>query len=116
MENWLKAVERFGRFSASHPRCSLEVRYEDLSTEPRAVMRPAFELLGVAATNTVIDDVVASASFQRWSGHSPGEENPQSFFRKGIVGDWKTALDRNAIDDINSVCGAIMRQKKYRTA
>lgn len=113
MRNWLEAIQKFDRFSAAHPGHCLEVRYEDLSTEPRPVMRAAFDLLGVTATNQVIDEVVASASFESWSGRSPGQEDAQSFHRKGIVGDWKTALDRDEIDEINAVCGALMSQMDY---
>jgi hypothetical protein len=110
MERWLSAVEKFARFSAANPMRCLEVRYEDLSAEPHEVMRAAFDFLGVAATTRVIDQAVASASFEKWSGRSRGQQDAQSFFRKGIVGDWKTVLDREEIADINAVCGPMMRQ------
>jgi hypothetical protein len=114
MERWLNAVEKFGRFSSSHPMRCLEVRYEDLSAEPHAVIEATFDFLGVAATTRIVDQVVACASFETWSGRSRGQEDVQSFFRKGDVGDWKAALDPEEIADINAVCGRMMRQKKYQ--
>jgi LPS sulfotransferase NodH len=116
MQNFLDAVEKFARFSAADPTRCLEVRYEDLSAEPRPILQAAFDLLGVPATTQAIDEVVASASFENWSARARGQEDAQSFFRKGIVGDWKTALHRDEIDDINAVCGTVMRQKNYSVA
>jgi LPS sulfotransferase NodH len=113
MQNWLDAVEKFARFSAAHPTRCLEIRYEDLSTEPHATLQAAFDFLGVTATNQDIEKVVASASFEKWTGRSRGQEDAQSFFRKGVVGDWKTALERDEIDEINAVCGSRMHDKKY---
>jgi hypothetical protein len=52
--------------------------------------------------------VIANAWFEKWSGRSRGQEDAHSFFRKGVVGDWKTALENDEIDEINAV-----RQKKY---
>jgi hypothetical protein len=77
-------------------------------------MKAAFDLLGVTTTARVIDQVIASASFEKWSGRSRGQEDARSFFRKGTVGDWETTLDRDEIDDINAVCGPLMNQKKYQ--
>jgi hypothetical protein len=116
MQNWLDAAEKFSRFSARHPVHCLEVRYEDLSAAPREVVQTAFNFLGVTTTSQVIDEAVASASFERWTGRSRGQEDAQSFFRKGIVGDWKTVLERDEIDDINAMCGSRMRDKKYSVA
>jgi hypothetical protein len=33
---------------------------------------------------------VESASFARLAGRERGDEDPTSFFRKGVAGDWKT--------------------------
>ena len=77
-------------------------------------MQAAFDHLGVAATNQVIHQVVGAHRLRNGVGRSPGQEGAQSFFRKGIAGDWKSALQRDEIDDINAVCGAMMHRKKYR--
>jgi LPS sulfotransferase NodH len=115
-QRWLSAQENFHRFSRAYPTGCLEVRYEDLTATPQAIMRTVFDLLGVSTQARIVDAAITSASFENWSGRARGREDTSSFFRKGVVGDWKAALDGDAADRITDICGAWMRWKRYLPA
>jgi hypothetical protein len=70
-----------------------EVRYEDLLERPHEEVRRLLEFLGAGATDEIVKQCVSSASFERLSrGRQRGEEDPSSFFRKGIAGDWQNVF------------------------
>jgi hypothetical protein len=66
-----------------------EVRYEGLLKRPEEEVRRLLEFLGAEATDETVRRCVESASFERLSrGRERGQEDPSSFFRKGVSGDW----------------------------
>jgi hypothetical protein len=66
------------------------VRYEDLLERPYREVGRLLGFLGVDARESVVERCVDSASFEKLSrGRERGEEDPSSFYRKGIAGDWK---------------------------
>jgi hypothetical protein len=70
-----------------------EVRYEDLLAHPEAEMARLLRFLGAAADENSVGRCVGAASFERLSkGRARGEEDPSSFFRKGVAGDWREAF------------------------
>jgi Sulfotransferase family len=67
-----------------------EVRYEDLLERPNEEVGRLLGFLGVDARESVVDGCVGSASFEKLSkGRERGQEDPSSFYRKGIAGDWR---------------------------
>ena len=67
-----------------------EVRYEDLLEQPHREVGRLLGFLGVDAQQSVVESCVSSASFEKLSrGRERGQEDPTSFYRKGIAGDWK---------------------------
>jgi sulfotransferase family protein len=70
-----------------------EVRYEDLVKRSEEEVRRLLVFLGAEANEKTVRQCVSSASFKRLSGgRERGEEDSSSFFRKGIVGDWKNVF------------------------
>jgi hypothetical protein len=70
-----------------------EVQYEGLSMKPEERVRRLLEFLGAEAGDETVRRCVESASFERLSrGRQRGEEDPSSFFRKGIAGDWQNVF------------------------
>ncbi len=81
----------------------LEVRYEDLIREPVENLQRIFELLGARSGRSEVERCIEASSFERTSNRRPGEEDPESFFRKGVAGDWRsvfTARDREIYEGI----------------
>ena len=70
-----------------------EVRYEDLLARPEDEMRRVLEFLGADADDQNVARCVEGASFEKLSkGRARGQEDPASFFRKGVSGDWRDAF------------------------
>jgi hypothetical protein len=68
----------------------MEVRYEDLLERTEAEVRRLLNFLGADAGEEVVNECVGSASFEKLTeGRERGQEDPSSFFRKGVAGDWK---------------------------
>ncbi|MDP8952852.1 MAG: sulfotransferase domain-containing protein, partial [Actinomycetota bacterium] len=80
-----------------------EVRYEDLLARPEPEMTRLLRFLGAAADEKSVARCVGAASFERLSkGRTRGEEDPSSFFRKGVAGEWRDAFterDRRIFDE-----------------
>jgi hypothetical protein len=70
-----------------------EVRYEDLLARPEEEVRRLLVFLGAEAGEEAVRRCVEAASFERLSnGRERGEEDPTSFFRKGVAGDWRNVF------------------------
>jgi len=74
-------------------RSYVELRYEDLLQRPGEETRQLLGFLGVEADEITVERCVLSASIERLSkGRKRGEEDPASFFRKGVAGDWRNVF------------------------
>ena len=65
-------------------------------------MARLLRFLGAAADEGSVGRCVGAASFERLSkGRARGDEDPSSFFRKGVAGDWRntfTEQDRRVFE------------------
>jgi hypothetical protein len=62
-----------------------------------------FELLGARADEGVVRQCVEKNRFEKLAKRSVGQEDSRSFFRKGIVGDWRSVFteeDRRIYEEI----------------
>jgi hypothetical protein len=109
---WIEAVARVDAFAHDHPRLVHELRYRDLHDDPVGETERLFRFLGTPAEPVLIERIVAATSFEALAGRKPGEEDPSSFLRKGVVGDWKTRLDAESARLISESCGELMRLKR----
>jgi hypothetical protein len=67
-----------------------EVRYEDLLVRPNEEVKRLLGFLGVDTDERLVESCVSQASFEKLSrGRERGQEDPSSFYRKGVAGDWK---------------------------
>lgn len=75
------------------------VRYEDLLHDPVSEFSRAVFQIGLEVDQFAIERAVARNSFRKvTAGRRPGEESRESFFRKGISGDWKNYFDGTTVD------------------
>ena len=66
------------------------VRYEDLKIDTGSVLKKVCSFLEVDTDESLINECVEINTFERHSGgRKAGIEDTDTFFRKGIVGDWK---------------------------
>jgi hypothetical protein len=110
---WFHAQTYVTEFRKANPGRLLQIRYEDLQADGPEVMGKVFRFLSVADKPELIEAALAESSFEKLSGRKAGEENPRSFFRKGVVGDWKGRLDDEALRIIDERCGNLMKREGF---
>lgn len=91
-----------------------EVRYEDLLERPATEIRRLLGFLGVGSDEETAGRCVDAASFERLSrGRKPGEEDPSSFFRKGVAGDWKNVFTPRDGETFDEQAGELLIRLGY---
>lgn len=91
-----------------------EVRYEDLLERPEMEVGRLLEFLGVAFDEETARRCVVAASFERLSkGRQRGDEDPSSFFRKGVAGDWKNVFTSQDGETFDEEAGELLARLGY---
>ena len=71
------------------------------------------DFLGAGSEDRIIERCLRSSSFERASSRSQGEEDPASFFRKGIVGDWRDVFTERDRDLYKELAGGRLVEFGY---
>lgn len=83
------------------------VRYEDLRQQTAEVLqRLVAELSGDPISLDVATSVAERHTFRRESGREPGTEAANSYFRKGVIGDWRNHFNADARRTFERYAGA----------
>jgi hypothetical protein len=91
-----------------------EIRYEDLVERPEGEVRRLLVFLGAGADEQSVRRCARLASFERLTGgRKRGREDPTSFFRKGVVGDWSTVFTEQDKTIFKEVAGDLLVQLGY---
>ncbi|MDQ3438460.1 MAG: glycosyltransferase [Actinomycetota bacterium] len=91
----------------------LQLRYEDLLLSPEESMQSAFELLGANSDADTVSRCVQNNSFERTTGRPRGTEESESFFRKGVAGDWRTPFTQRDREVYEQVAGRTLVEMGY---
>lgn len=97
----------------------LVMRYEDMITDTLAVFKDAMKFSGIEATDEKIRKSIEFSSFEniqkqeKEKGFREKATKSESFFRKGISGDWKNVLTSEQIDKIVSRHQKMMERFGY---
>jgi hypothetical protein len=87
-QSWVQDIELNEPFF-SHPSCQL-VRYEDLFANTPGELSRILNFLGVANDGSLCRQLAQLSSFENFTGgRKAGDEDTNSFYRKGISGDWR---------------------------
>ena len=89
------------------------IRYEDLKTTPEATLNELFQQLDVGVSSDIVRQALTIFDFQKLSQRQEGEEDPSSFFRKGIVGDWKNHFSDEDLEFFWQRAAGVMTQLGY---
>jgi hypothetical protein len=96
IERSVASVGRFVQTMLNHreryPNDATIVTYEALLDSPDPIVAGLFRFLGVADAPDIVAHCVQQASFAAVSGRPAGVEDSRGFFRKGVKGDWVTAM------------------------
>ncbi|MEO2003909.1 MAG: sulfotransferase domain-containing protein [Candidatus Poribacteria bacterium] len=75
----------------------VHARYEALHTGTAAELaRIVRDVTGTELAEDVAQQVAADFAFEKRAGRAAGQEDRESFMRKGIVGDWRNCFSREA--------------------
>jgi len=95
---------------------SLELRYEDLLANTEEKFRQVTSHFGLDSSNSVIQPIVAEHSFENMSdGRSRGQQDQDSFVRKGVSGDWKNHFTPTLKDLYKKTAGQALIDFGYET-
>jgi hypothetical protein len=77
-----------------------EIRYEDLLQHPLKEMQRTAAFLGLETTDQVLQECIDKCAFSKLSGgRDAGEEDVESFYRKGVSGDWENHFSDELHED-----------------
>jgi hypothetical protein len=97
----------------------LVLRYEDMSHHPEETFSKAVSFIGLNHTPGEIHIALDYCAFARLKkqeeekGFSEKNTKADSFFRKGMVGDWRNVLTKEQVRRITDVHGEVMERFGY---
>jgi hypothetical protein len=105
-EAWVAQLDLAQKFADRYPDRIRQVRYEDLVADTGGPLAGLLAFLGVESSESLLAQCRHAASFAKLSGgRSPGDENRDSFFRKGVSGDWRRHLSGEAVGRFRQQAG-----------
>jgi hypothetical protein len=97
----------------------LVMRYEDMISDTYTVFKDAMKFTGIVATDEKVRKSIEFSSFEKIQkqeqekGFREKAAKSESFFRKGISGDWRYVLTKEQIDKIVSRHQKMMERFGY---
>lgn len=94
-------------------------RYEDIQNKPEEHFSMIADFLEIKATQAEVDSAIQASCFKALRAqedkHGFGEKTPgtEMFFRKGIVGDWRTQLTDTQVARIVDANAEMMEKMGY---
>ncbi|HJV88985.1 MAG TPA: sulfotransferase [Holophagaceae bacterium] len=111
--NWADMIRRAWETRGILGDRYLELRYEALLADPEGELAKVLTFLGARAGEEV-KACVEAASFQKLAkGREQGQEDKQSFFRKGISDDWKTFMNAGQIQRFDGRAKGMLKALGY---
>lgn len=110
---WAEAINGGKRARNIFGKNYFEVKYEDLHQKPN-ILKDIFKFLGVSPNRLLSNYCIAKSSFERLSGgRKQGEEDRYSFFRKGVVGDWRNFINGKYKKMYKEMNGRLLVELEY---
>jgi len=104
----------YQRFSQKLPTQVLIIKYEELKEQPEQKLAEVFSFLGVNSSKSIVRRSLNANKFKKLSGgRNPGEEDSDSFFRKGVVGDWRNYFSPENIETFKTISGSTLIAAGY---
>jgi len=113
--NWADYIRKVHQVASQAKLRYHELRYEDLQSEPEVTFHKVLEFLNVDDSGPeVLQHCLAAADFKQLSGgRERGEEDVDSFFRKGVSGDWRNHLSEEQSAAFCAASGGLMVELGY---
>ena len=107
--NWAEHIRHWaGRDRVAY------VRYEDLLADTATELHRAMVELNAPQQDARLAEIATERyEFSLSSGRTDGAEDPSSFLRKGIAGDWKQHFTREAAEVFEHHAGDVLLEREY---
>jgi hypothetical protein len=113
-KQWKSKIIKAEQFGLLYPESYLEVRYELLHTQPDEQIKRILSFLNANINDEIINCCKEAGNFEKLSrGRNRGEENLNSHFRKGIIGDWQTLFDAGSTQQFKAQAGDLLEKLGY---
>jgi len=113
---WAENIRRTRKAFRDRPQLYHEVRYEDLLDEPERRLNAILAFLDVERAPDLVQRIVTENTFLKLSGgRKPGAEDRDSFYRKGVAGEWEKTLSPRARQIFSDSSGDILKVLGYKT-
>ena len=90
------------------------IKYEDLLADgPKALSDLIEQLTGTTPEPDRIQETINRYSFKRQTGRAAGDENRNSYLRKGQAGDWRNHFSLEAAEIFQKHYGEVLIQAGY---
>ena len=119
LESYLKHhdIEEYLKIAARKPDNVKLVKYEDLKERPEDILTEILGFLQVNDGKAVVAKCVKANTFEKLSGGGkPGESESQSFYRKGVVGDWRNYFSQENVDLFKRLAADTLIAAEYETS
>jgi hypothetical protein len=104
---------QFAKVWGGRPRCH-HVKYEEFKKDAHgSLQRLVWAAARVRLPDDKTTDIVREHSFVLQAGRPEGAEDATSFFRKGVVGDWKNHFSPDDEDFFRETAGEAMQMLDY---
>lgn len=90
-----------------------QLAYEELHSDPVQTIARVMGELGATPDKHIASLAVDRWSFETTSGRKPGDEDRQSFQRKGVAGDWANHFSREAAEVFDAIYGDALIELGY---
>lgn len=108
---WIRSWQR-----NRDPHASLVLRYEDVLADPVASVTAVARHFQLDDSPGRVREIVERHSFERLSrGRARGQESAQSFFRKGVAGDWRNHFTPELVEAFKSRIGDLLIELGYES-
>ena len=112
--HWKPYIEKARAWGQANPQRYMEVRYEDLHADAAQWTQRMLTFLDVDSSEASVQACGNAGSFENLAkGRERGQEDAGSFFRKGIVGDWRNHFDASNEQTFMQHGGELLRQLGY---
>ncbi len=112
---WRRDITRVREQAAGLGGRLITIRYEDLHNDPVRTAMKLFTFLGLDPDEQQAEQCIEQTRFDRLTGgREPGNELRNSFYRKGIIGDWRNHLSPACNETMLKIAGAVMAEFDYQ--
>lgn len=112
---WQKQTARLLDYIDAGHKTVAFVKYEGLLDSTAQEAARLFQFLSVDDDEAIVQSCLDETTFSKLSdGRDVGEENRDSFFRKGVAGDWKNHINNDVNKRFLDIAGPVMARLGYQ--